>query len=625
MYISTDVDLSKSFGVEVQYQVPLYQRRYIWNEANWERLWRDILAQLGLELIEDSGGKFVCKKPEQSEDTPNLTLDEENDRGHFTGIIVRRPIIHEESLERFEVIDGQQRLITFQIICCVIRDIFKSVNYDDEANDPNQLIANKPAVAKRYSDAVYKFMPTEYDKEEFEVIAKGEYGELIPKAFDETSSSLDSDKLSEIISGISLNSEDLSNNVLKVYNYFYRWIRIYMEKDFDYDKLDDLLDIIKTRFTFAIISLDRGDKSEEIFESLNATGQMLLEFDYLRNNLFLRARNLGVEDGKLGEPYSDIFYSRYWHFDSKENRSYWTTEKLNEFFRVFLKAKLGPNCFDPKNVKPYEVYRRYSKGLTEGIEYEFEQLSNYAGSYKEMESSWSVTSRYMQFCDYLDLLRLDSLILFGKHGAGLEVEKIRDVCDILESYIVRCMLCSREKQTFITEINTFFSEAVKCSSKFNPTKFKEHLSDSCPKNTVVKTAFEGAKLKDPKLILYILYRIEIKLRENFQQDLEFKNLLLLTIKDQEYPDSPVFTDSGQLVWWKPELDSIGNMTFCTERPPDNWSILSFDKRKKFINDNSEKFSYAGQQAASSSAWNEKKIDEITEILHREFCSIWETL
>ena len=56
------------FGIDVQYQVPRYQRRYVWSETNWETLWEDILAQLD----------------------PGL---EEKDRGHFTGNIVIRPII----------------------------------------------------------------------------------------------------------------------------------------------------------------------------------------------------------------------------------------------------------------------------------------------------------------------------------------------------------------------------------------------------------------------------------------------------------------------------------------------------------------------------------------------------
>ena len=66
----------------------------------------------------------------------------------------------------------------------------------------------------------------------------------------------------------------------------------------------------------------------------------------------------------------------------------------------------------------------------------------------------------MEFCNYLNLPRLDSLILFGKHGAGLDVNEILNVCDILESYILRCMLCSIDRtetyKEIYNKINTFF-------------------------------------------------------------------------------------------------------------------------------------------------------------------------
>ena len=517
MVISPKVDLNNFFGVDVQYQVPLYQRRYIWNEANWERLWRDILAQLDLELIEDAGGKFICKELKKPEDTLNLTPDQENVRRHFTGIIVTRPI-HEEALERFEVIDGQQRLTTFQIILCVIRDIFQSANYDDQAADANALIANKPAVAKRYSDATYKFIPTEYDKDEFEVVAKGKYGEPIPDAFDKESDRLDPNKLREIMSDVFSNSDDLSVNVLNAYNDFYEWIRIYMEKDFDYKKLDDLLYIIKTQFTFAIISLERGDKSEEIFESLNATGQMLSEFDYLRNNLFLRARKLGGDSS--GKLFRDIFYNdpNYWPFE--EN---WDTQKLEAFLKAYLMATWNPECFKAENAKPFEEYRKYSKFLEkthssnkDRIQYEFTELSKWAESYQNLQIK-QVFKDYKNFCDDLSFRDLDSFLLFIEHtNSG----QLIDATKILESYIIRSLLVLEDetrshadiKESCFETIESCFSRAV--GTTFCKNSFVNCLLSSNPEidlgNSAVGDAFWETsvyKNKNAAFINYVLNRI----------------------------------------------------------------------------------------------------------------------
>ena len=59
----------------------------------------------------------------------------------------------------------------------------------------------------------------------------------------------------------------------------------------DEDKMLDLLNAILNDFGFVEILLDPDDQPERIFESLNARAKPLLQFDLLRNSLFLRARN----------------------------------------------------------------------------------------------------------------------------------------------------------------------------------------------------------------------------------------------------------------------------------------------------------------------------------------------
>ncbi|MYA56674.1 DUF262 domain-containing protein [Candidatus Poribacteria bacterium] len=76
-------------GSRKQYKIPIYQRRYVWNRKNWDNLWIDVKHR--------------------------------SSNGLFTGIIVTRLQDDPGDLEIYDVIDGQQRLTTFQIILCVIR------------------------------------------------------------------------------------------------------------------------------------------------------------------------------------------------------------------------------------------------------------------------------------------------------------------------------------------------------------------------------------------------------------------------------------------------------------------------------------------------------------------------
>ena len=222
---------------------------------------------------------------------------------------------------------------------------------------------NSNTVIKRntsegFLDPTYKFHPTAYDKLAFQKVVEGKYGKLIPQAFNEAKNRLKPELVKEVRYQVFDGAAKDSSNILDAYDHFYVQIKAYVEAD--YNKVSDLITSIKSDFYVIHITLGSSDQPEKIFESLNATGRMLSEFDYLRNNLFLRAGKLGKDENS--KSYSDIFYDTYWHFENDSH--YWDTRTLDSFFEAFLMAKLGPDCFEAKNAKPFELYREYSNTLT---------------------------------------------------------------------------------------------------------------------------------------------------------------------------------------------------------------------------------------------------------------------
>ena len=520
-------NINRLFSEDVQYQVPHYQRRYVWNKTNWRTLWEDVLAELGLELEEKPDDKYDFKPLEQREDISA------EDKKHFTGIIVIRLIKRERwGLQIFEVIDGQQRLTTFQIILCVIRDILESKGHSKQAEGPQELLMSESAGIESQ-----KFVPTEYDKLAFKSILDGRYGRFISEYFDDQSNCLSLDEVEHRSLHLQLKqldrSSEVSDDIFGVYDYFYEWIRRYASKN----DLINLLSIIRNKFDFAMITIDESDYSEEIFESLNATGRKLSDFDYLRNNLFLRARQL-----------SDFFYKKYWIFEKDERDfHYWQTHRQERFLRAFLKANLGPYCFRTENVKPLDVYRKYSI-KTNGIENEFKQLKAYAEAYrklnKDMDDHNTSIYRYVKFfSDFslifsnLSLTRLDPLILYVKVTHENDDSAVDGLCKILESYLVRRMFClgDEEKDTY-ADVNTashnrieyFFNNSVK-EGEFNVDKFRQFLSEApaiWPDNQQVETAFENVRTKRLEFIHYIFQRLEHHRSSGSMKPWEFSPLTL---------------------------------------------------------------------------------------------------
>ena len=603
------------FGAAVQYQVPRYQRRYVWDIANWSTLWEDILSQLNLRLIETLDGGSTSNQREQPESTLSAGPEDDN-KAHFTGLIVTRPISRGK-LSRFEVIDGQQRLATFQIVLSVIRDICESKGHSELASEVDGHIVNTTTVVRRniskiFPDPTYKFQTTAYDESAFRAVVEGKYGKVIPEAFDEATNLLQPELIDQARSKVFANLKDMSDNILDAYDYFYERIRIYVGEICDYSRVDNLVSSIKSGFNLIHITLGSSDQSEEIFESLNATGRKLSEFDYLRNHLFLRAGKLGV-DKDIGGFCSDNFYDQYWHFENAAH--YWNADRLESFLRAFLIAKLGPEN-EEDALKSFDRYKNYSKTLTEeqrqSVKYEFEQLKFYADSYQEMSDPASEIGKRMQFYDDLCLTRLDPFMLFLKHSLGLKSNELIDFCKVLESYIVRQVLCYGSWESCYRKINALFAEAME-SRKFDINNFKESVR--CPNDEEVRTALKGAGFKDDRLICYILYRIE---DEEKKKSLEFNSLHLLSIEHRVLPES---RDSSGVIWWI-EPENIGNITLRTSDLPSDWSNLSFPEKKKVLNRDVAPGLYLTDKVCSFDTWTAGDIEKRAGDLLTDFTKIW---
>src|SRR5271168_1423608 len=101
--------IDELFQRDRRYVVPLYQRAYVWTrEGQWEPLWEDI--ERSAEACLES--EVVSSK-----------------RYHFLGAIVLNVSrIVGKGVARSEIIDGQQRLTTLQIVIATIRDVAAQLN-----------------------------------------------------------------------------------------------------------------------------------------------------------------------------------------------------------------------------------------------------------------------------------------------------------------------------------------------------------------------------------------------------------------------------------------------------------------------------------------------------------------
>ncbi len=497
--------VSTLFGLNQQFEIPLFQRQYVWDEEfHWKPLWEDLKEVFQRKLSLDPGQQFI----------------------HFTGtIVVKQRNAFPGNLPKFEIIDGQQRLTTFQIILCAIRDICMSNKDKKLAEDIRGYILNDKRLSSENDK--YKLIPGALDKESF--------------------MSLIDERVSES-----------QGQIRKAYDYFKPEIEAFIKGN--QERVELLFNSLLDSFSLVQILIDGDDEPEKIFESLNARGEKLLEFDLLRNNLFLRS----------GEDKNDL-YRKYWkHFETP----YWDPkEKLGtsceDFLQHFLMAKLGS-----EKVKPefYNYQREYIPKLNSeyGIKHEFSELKRYSDVYAEIIDCTddSEIGHRMMFYKTFKLTVLHPFIMFLICDVGMSGDELTKLFDILESYTLRRMLCLNGTRGLL-RFNIFFSQLIKVyqengfslqsfitklteqntkslkyptndeiqpslHTRYDEDYFSEDNYIVFPNNVRVRAALEGLWVEtagaiQKKLIRYILYRIErMKIDENPNlEPITFKNSLTL--------------------------------------------------------------------------------------------------
>ena len=260
-----------------QFLIPVYQRYYSWETEQCSRLWNDIVDKVG----------------------------------HFVGSIVN---IAEQAMptgvQKYMIIDGQQRLTTLSLLLIALRDYAEEHPEDGTINArriDNMLLKNE----YEDGDERYKLLLTETDR----------------------------DLLISLVEKKPISDPGLSR-ILSNYNFFAGKIADMELQPKDVYEAIGKLQIVN-------ITLDRNvDDAQAIFESLNSTGKELSESDLIRNYVLM-----GLEPSEQRYVYEHMWRPMELLFDYEKQDSV-----MDRFFRDYLTMK---TTRIPKIDRVYEGFKAY--------------------------------------------------------------------------------------------------------------------------------------------------------------------------------------------------------------------------------------------------------------------------
>ncbi|MDN5914707.1 MAG: DUF262 domain-containing protein [Pseudonocardia sp.] len=121
------LSLKDLFHKDVRYVVPTFQRSYVWKQdEQWEPLWEDVrnAAERYLDEVDRIGGDPATARARAITHVGR----------HFMGaIVVQQQLTGAAELETRDVIDGQQRLTTLQLLADAAQQVTEEDGFAAEA------------------------------------------------------------------------------------------------------------------------------------------------------------------------------------------------------------------------------------------------------------------------------------------------------------------------------------------------------------------------------------------------------------------------------------------------------------------------------------------------------------
>lgn len=484
---STPQDL---FSKPARYMVPIFQRGYVWTlQDQIKPLWRDILYQ--------------AHKTRQS-----MTAGVESERKHFLGAIVVKTDASTGArhVPRSEVIDGQQRLTTLQVLLIALRDSIASLN-DVQLTQKLEGLTINDKVAE--SEEAYKVWPTSAFQQEFAGIATARSAIEVRRKFP--------------AQRIGRSRTFTRPLLVQAYLFFSEVIAKYLRgEDYvepieggDADILDDLIlqlqqntvpeagafppidlsraelliDVVTNHLQIIELRLESQDDAQIIFETLNARGAPLKAGDLVRNFVFLQAARRRI-------PPEPLYQAHWKHFDDAIDATVSRTKKHPEirFWRMherqgrLTSVRLDLLLFhylvlkrqsEFKFTHLYQVFRDWwEKSPERDIANELQQLARAAADFRELIERNQQT-RFGLFAHrlrVLDTTTVFPLVLLLKEREGaMGQQALESALLDLESYLIRRSICRLTPKAYNRVFLTILQNVSKAAPQDTGSIMREEL------------------------------------------------------------------------------------------------------------------------------------------------------
>ena len=393
------------FQKDVRYTIPEFQRPYVWTQDNqWEPLWEDVRnrAEQYLEELERLDNDSV-KAQQQT-------------KPHFLGAVVLQQVpTAAKDIEQREVIDGQQRVTTLQLLLDAIQVVCEELGLRPPATRLSKLVTNDKDLVGSENHHIFKLWPTRTDRDAFR------------HAMD---------------NGLAVNDFEESL-IVQAHEFFQQQVHKWLADDVGSElvRVDALETAVTALLQMVVIDLDSADDPNVIFETLNARGTPLEQSDLIKNFVLARSPEGLSGNGDVWEGLDDP----WWRREVRQGRLF--RPRLDMLFNYWLIMHTSSEVPTPEvpPTRVFDIFRRCAE--LQQIDALMSDVRRDLSNYRRYEIG-PRTSEEEIFYYRMDVMQVGVftpvllLLLSAEHDTRI------GAFHALESFLVRRMICRQTTKDY---------------------------------------------------------------------------------------------------------------------------------------------------------------------------------
>ena len=577
------------FQKDVRYIIPPFQRPYVWTQDDqWEPLWEDVrsVAENYLEELKRSGNDEIEAEQRTSP--------------HFLGAVVLKQVpTATRDIDQREVIDGQQRVTTLQLLLDAIQQVCEDSDHQYLRGASMRLskyVTNDERLVSDESHHVFKLWPTRSDREAFR------------HAMD---------------NGLAVNDFEESL-IVQAHEFFKLQIEKWIEEGAASieARIDALETAASTMLNMVVIDLNSKDDPSLIFETLNARGTPLEQSDLIRNYVHSMRQDCKSDLwGNLDDP--------WWRVEVRQGRL--LRPRLDMILNYWLAMRTGTEV-PPSRV--FNEFRNYV-GNTDLSSVMSEVRKNLA-NYRDYETAKGRGVEEKLLYYRTNVMQAGVIAPMLLLLLGTDPATAMRTLDALESFLVRRMICrqtTKDYNRLILELTSRIQEggldkADEVTAGF--LRDQTAYSREWPSDESVARALESSplyRLLTRGRLRLVLEGIEARLRASGKSEqpdvpinLTIEHLMPVGWRKEEWP-LPEGVDEDAAVYQRNTLiHTIGNLTLVTQKLNSSLSNSHWEHKRNGLLEHSVLL--LNNELMSESNWNEETIQSRSRRMADLVCEVW---